>query len=233
MICEHAGKPVLRMTPESQQAMNDFVLAAQVNITLADQGHFVDVACEQGRVLLSLTRYVLRFEHYKDQLTEIVSALPGVQTVEMKYCRNVDLPTLTRNVELEPPPRVLLVDDEIELVHTLSERLRTRKMETSVVYDGEEALSVVAEQEPEVMILDLKMPGIDGIEVLRKVKATKPHVEVIILTGHGSQKERDAARELGAFAYLEKPVDIDILTQTLQDAYGRVSKRAGPAGDAR
>jgi DNA-binding NtrC family response regulator len=75
------------------------------------------------------------------------------------------------------------------------------------------------------MILDLKMPGIDGIEVLRRVKQTHPDTEVIILTGHGSEKEKQLAFELGAFAYLEKPVDIELLSATIRKAYEKVSRK--------
>jgi DNA-binding NtrC family response regulator len=68
------------------------------------------------------------------------------------------------------------------------------------------------------MILDLKMPGIDGIEVLRKVKESRPDIAVIILTGHGSEQDYKTCMELGAFAYLHKPIDIDVLTDTLKRA---------------
>jgi DNA-binding response OmpR family regulator len=94
-----------------------------------------------------------------------------------------------------------------------------------VVYDGEEALSVIDEDEPEVMVLDLKMPGVDGLEVLRRVKQDHPDVEVIVLTGHGSKEVEKLCLELGACAYLEKPVDIDKLTRTMQEAYRRVRQR--------
>jgi DNA-binding NtrC family response regulator len=73
------------------------------------------------------------------------------------------------------------------------------------------------------MVLDLKMPGIDGMEVLRRMKKEHPHVEVIILTGHGGETEEALARELGAFAYLKKPVDIDVLSQTMKEAYRKLS----------
>jgi len=68
------------------------------------------------------------------------------------------------------------------------------------------------------MILDLKMPGIDGIEVLKRVRQTRPEIEVIILTGHGSEADRATCLNLGAFAYLQKPVDIEVLTDTLKKA---------------
>jgi DNA-binding NtrC family response regulator len=77
---------------------------------------------------------------------------------------------------------------------------------------------MINEDEPEVMILDLKMPGIDGIEVLKRVKQTRPEIEVIILTGHGSEQDRATCLGLGAFAYLQKPVDIELLTTTLKKA---------------
>ncbi len=91
---------------------------------------------------------------------------------------------------------------------------------------------MIESDEPEVMVLDLKMPGIDGLEVLRRVKRTHPLTEVIILTGHGSDKEKRLAKELGAFAYLQKPVDIEELTETMKAAYRRLEEsRTGRAGD--
>ena len=75
------------------------------------------------------------------------------------------------------------------------------------------------------MILDLKMPGIDGIEVLRRVKENNPEIEVIILTGHGSEADKKVCMELGAFAYLHKPVDIDMLSETLKKANEKVQNK--------
>ncbi len=123
------------------------------------------------------------------------------------------------NLDIPLPTKVLLVDDEKEFVHTLSERLQTRNIESTVAYGGEEALVKVETEEPEVMVLDLRMPGIDGLEVLRRVKAGHPVTEIIILTGHGSDTEERLAFELGAFAYLRKPVDINVLIETMQAAH--------------
>jgi DNA-binding NtrC family response regulator len=114
---------------------------------------------------------------------------------------------------------ILLVDDEVEFITTLAERMQLRGLTPQVALNGEEALQMVAAIPPDVMILDLKMPGIDGMEVLRRVKKNYPPVEVIILTGHGAEKGEDEARRLGAFEYLKKPVDIDELTQHIQKAY--------------
>jgi DNA-binding response OmpR family regulator len=105
----------------------------------------------------------------------------------------------------------------------LLEELQRRKIESTIAYDGQEALDLAGKDQPEVMVLDLKMPGIDGIEVLRRIKKDHPDTEVIILTGHGSDRERQLANELGAFAYLEKPVDIEVLSETMKKAYAKVA----------
>jgi DNA-binding NtrC family response regulator len=93
-----------------------------------------------------------------------------------------------------------------------------------VAYDGESALALVAEDEPEVMIIDLKMPGIDGMEILKQVKTTHPQIEVIVLTGHGSEADRQRCIQMGAFAYMQKPVDIDELSDTLKKAHAKIQR---------
>jgi YesN/AraC family two-component response regulator len=100
-----------------------------------------------------------------------------------------------------------------------------RDMGSAVAYDGESALTMVNEEEPEVMILDLKMPGIDGIEVLQKVKSSHPDIEVIILTGHGTEEDRVKCMQLGAFAYLQKPIDIELLSETLKQANAKIKQK--------
>ncbi|MEW6615595.1 MAG: response regulator [Thermodesulfobacteriota bacterium] len=117
--------------------------------------------------------------------------------------------------------KVLLVDDEEEFVKALAERLEMRDLSSDTVYDGEGALSYVENQEPDVMVLDLKMPGIDGMDVLKKVKMAYPDIEVIMLTGHGTKKDEEEARRLGIFDYMEKPVDIDSLVKRMKDAFRR------------
>jgi two-component system response regulator CpxR len=145
--------------------------------------------------------------------------------VEVKTGPNYRPTSVFANVDFELPDKVLLVDDEKEFVLTLSERLQMRDLAPAVAYNGEEALSILKEEEPEVIVLDLKMPGIDGIEVLRKVRKEHPEVEVIILTGHGSEKDRELCMQLGAFAYLEKPVDIEELSKTMKEANERIKSR--------
>jgi DNA-binding response OmpR family regulator len=115
--------------------------------------------------------------------------------------------------------KVLMVDDEEDFVKTLAERMQMRDLDSDVALSGEAALQIVEDQVPDVMVLDLKMPGIDGMEVLRRVRKAYPQVQVVILTGHGSEKDEAEARRLGAFAYLQKPVDIEKLVVTLKNAY--------------
>jgi DNA-binding NtrC family response regulator len=115
--------------------------------------------------------------------------------------------------------KVMLVDDEEEFVSTLSSRIKKRGFSSSVAITGEQALQFVDDQVPDVMVLDLKMPGIDGMEVLKRVKKSYPKVKVIILTGHGSEKNKTEAFSLGAFGYLQKPVKIDELIEQIMRAY--------------
>ena len=117
--------------------------------------------------------------------------------------------------------KVLLVDDEEDYVRTLAERLDIRDVGSRVALSGEEALEMLADadEEPDVMVLDLRMPGIDGMQVLERVKRDHPQIQVIILTGHGSETEEREARRLGAFEYLSKPADTAHLIETVRGAW--------------
>jgi DNA-binding NtrC family response regulator len=114
--------------------------------------------------------------------------------------------------------RVLLVDDEEEFVSALSERLRLRGIEADSALNGEEALARLVEKEFEVVILDVLMPGLGGLEVLRQIKTTHPNTQVILLTGHGSTREGIEGMRLGAFDYLIKPVDIEEMLAKMKEA---------------
>jgi len=121
--------------------------------------------------------------------------------------------------------KVLLVDDERAFVDTLAQRLKMRELNVSTVYDGEQALSYVKGIEPDVMVLDLKMPGLHGIEVLREVKKDFPHMQVIILTGHGTDRDAEEAKRLGGFDFMRKPADIDNLVRRIKEAYNEKIER--------
>jgi CheY-like chemotaxis protein len=227
VLVASAAKPAVATTPASRQAAADFQLAARVNLALTQEGHEVEVRADRGNVFIGINKYVFRRSRFEERLEAIAMQVPGVESFSAGPGTRYVPPGLVPTPEIDPPFRTLLVDDEREFVHTLSERLETRNLLSEVVYDGEQALAALADEPPEVMVLDLKMPGIDGLEVLRRVKRDHPQVEVIILTGHGTDREKAEAEELGAFAYLRKPVDIDVLAATMREAYAKLGK-SGP-----
>ena len=114
--------------------------------------------------------------------------------------------------------KVLLVDDEKEFVTALAERLELRGLQVSVAMDGESALSRLETDLPQAVVLDLKMPGIGGLEVLKHIKAQDLNIPVIILTGHSSMQEGKEGMALGAFEHLIKPIDISVLIKKIQQA---------------
>mgnify|MGYP006295475725 FL=1 len=114
---------------------------------------------------------------------------------------------------------ILLVDDEVPFVDTMIKRLTKRNMDVLPAYGGEEALKKLAENKRvEVVILDVKMPGMDGIETLKEIKKGFPLVEVIMLTGHATVESAIEGMKLGAFDYLMKPSDIDLLVEKVTEA---------------
>jgi len=119
--------------------------------------------------------------------------------------------------------KVLLVDDETDSVETLVKRLRKRKLDVRAASSGQQALDMLSESPSDVVVLDVKMPDMDGIETLRRIKKIAPGVEVVMLTGHANVEVAMQGMELGAFDYLMKPIDIDDLLYKLQDAFKKKS----------
>jgi len=113
---------------------------------------------------------------------------------------------------------LLLVDDETEFVATLAERLELRGMTVRTASDGEAALPMVEDDPPDIIVLDLMMPGIGGMETLKRIKASHGDIPVILLTGRGSTKEGIEGMRLGAFDYMMKPINLDQLLQKLEEA---------------
>lgn len=118
---------------------------------------------------------------------------------------------------------VMIVDDEEDFLETLVKRLEKRDVKVIGAKSGEEALELLQDSPVDVVVLDVKMPGMDGIEALREIKRRHPLVEVILLTGHASTEVAIKGMELGAFDYLMKPIGMDELLYKVQDAYERVS----------
>jgi len=117
--------------------------------------------------------------------------------------------------------KVLIVDDEVEFASTLAARLKLRKFITTTATSGEEGLIAFEKEMPDVLVLDLRMPDLDGLEVLAQAKRINPEIEAIILTGHGSVEAGMEGMELGAFDYLMKPVDLNLLLNKIQEAYAK------------
>lgn len=225
IIRENLDKDVVRPTKRSIKTMDDFSLAARVETALVNEGHRVGVKARSGHVTLTIDKHVLMLGRLESELKSIAEKVEGVSQVETTVGPEYYQADIYRRQDFEVPSKILLVDDEREFVQTLSERLMMRDLGSAVAYDGESALEVAREDEPDVMILDLKMPGIDGIEVLRRIKKTQPEIEVIILTGHGSETDKTVCMELGAFAYLQKPVDIDELSATIKAAHEQIRRK--------
>jgi CheY-like chemotaxis protein len=222
LILANLEKPVLATTAASRSAVDDLILASRVEVRLAEAGHNVGVAARDGRITITINKNVMLLSRLEEDLAGHTRQVDGVKDVEFKVGPDFYQTDIYRKANFDMPSKVLLVDDEREFVQSLSERLQMREMGSHVVYDGESALETIGQEEPDVMILDLKMPGIDGIEVLRRVKAKNPKIEVIILTGHGSDEDRQVCLDLGAFAYLRKPFDIEALTEVLKAANEKV-----------
>lgn len=124
----------------------------------------------------------------------------------------------------DEPLRVLFVDDESELVTAVVERLQLRGFDAQGETSGSAALGRLRDETFDVVVVDVKMPGIGGLEVIRRIKARTPELEVILLSGHGSATASEEGLELGAFDYLIKPVKIEALVERIRKAAERRSE---------
>lgn len=121
--------------------------------------------------------------------------------------------------------RVLLVDDEREFADVLAERLETRDFEVTKAFSGDEALEILKDRDVDVVVLDVLMPGKDGITTLQEIKRMRPLVEVIMLTGHGTVETAVEGMKLGAFDFLLKPTETRDLVEKLARAFQRKSEQ--------
>ena len=133
--------------------------------------------------------------------------------------------------------KLLLVDDEADYLDTLIRRMQRRNVNVKGVARGQDALAWLAEHGADVVILDVRMPGMDGLQTLREIKKRHPLVEVIMLTGHASMQAAIEGMEMGAFDYLMKPMDMDELLYKAEDAFkkktiqeGKIDRMSGRQG---
>jgi DNA-binding response OmpR family regulator len=114
--------------------------------------------------------------------------------------------------------KVLLVDDEREMVSALAERLSFRDIDAEWVTSGKDAIALLDENHFDVLVLDVKMPGLSGLETMKEILRIRPGSKIIFLTGHGSALDHMACKEAGAFSYLMKPINIEILVEKIKEA---------------
>jgi DNA-binding NtrC family response regulator len=127
---------------------------------------------------------------------------------------------------MEKKIKLLIVDDEERFLKTLTQRLGLRDFEVTPASNGQLALETAENQKFELALVDLKMPGMRGEQVLELLKEKDPYIEVVILTGHGSIDSAVECTKLGCFGYLQKPCETEELMQVLKDAYqARVQKK--------
>jgi DNA-binding NtrC family response regulator len=117
--------------------------------------------------------------------------------------------------------KVLLVDDEKEFLDLMGERMTSRGMEVNTTTSAADAIKLTEKQTFDAIILDLMMPEMDGIQVLKTLKAKHPELQVILLTGHGSIEKGVEAMRLGAMDFIEKPADLEVLTEKIKKAQAR------------
>jgi len=116
-------------------------------------------------------------------------------------------------------PRVLIVDDEKEFLEAMGERIAARGMDVAISMSAREALEKIENESFDAIIMDFQMPGMDGIEALKAIKAKNPELQIILLTGHASVKKGVEAMKEGALDYIEKPADMDEITQKIKEAH--------------
>ncbi len=197
----------------------DFLLAARVHAFLAERSYDVEVTSLDGCVTIVSRKRWTQLERLEAQEENLARTIAGLRSIQIRAADSTKTPDTA-----EPPVRLLIADDERDFTHTLARRLEARGFSTAVAYDGEDALMYMDTKEPSAMVLDLKLHDIDGIEVLRRTRKNHPDVPVVILTGHGSDIEEALVLELGAFAYLHKPTDIELMVRAIRIACYKASQ---------
>lgn len=117
--------------------------------------------------------------------------------------------------------KILLVDDEQDFIETLAQRMENRGMRVSTATSAQDAIQLVNEESFDAVVLDLKMPGMDGLEALAILKKKSPNLQIILLTGHATVEKGIQAMKLGAMDLIEKPADIQVLIEKIKKAQAR------------
>jgi DNA-binding NtrC family response regulator len=134
---------------------------------------------------------------------------------------------------MEQVIKLLIVDDESRFLDAIATRLRKRGFDVRTATNGPDAIALARDEKFDIALLDLKMPGMDGSEVLRVLKQEHQFLEAVILTGHGSLESAVELTKLGAFGYLPKPYELDKLLETLKEAYEARLRKKFAADEAK
>jgi len=140
---------------------------------------------------------------------------------------------LAKEIPMEHAIKLLIVDDEARFLSAIAQRLTKRGFEVRTASNGPDAIALANQEKFDIALLDLKMPGMDGGEVLKVLKSHHQFLEAIILTGHGSLESAVELTRLGAFSYLPKPYELDKLIEVLKDAYQARLKKKFAADEVR
>jgi DNA-binding NtrC family response regulator len=149
--------------------------------------------------------------------------ISGINNKIGVYVCGIIMPLMVTKQEGDPMDknRVLLVDDEVEFVRALAKRLKAKGLTVEASGDGESAVEKVKQSDFDVIVLDLAMPGMDGLETLKRLREVNPDLQVILLTGHGTIKLGVEAMKEGATDFLEKPAEFSELLAKIREASAR------------
>ncbi len=228
LIVNHTGKDILAPTPRSLQAVHDFRLTAEIELVLSEKGYSpadIKTGVWRNKAVLEINKKHLRLKRLEEALKRLALGVAGIEAVDIKIGPHFHKAHVVRKADFSLPADALLFSDEKEFFQTLSGRLQARDLGAPIAYDGEQALQVVENENPDIIVMDIRMPDITGIDILNLLKNKKPELEVIIITGHGSDKERKKCLDLGAFAYFNKPVDIESLSRAISGAQHQAQHR--------
>ncbi len=226
LIEGHIHPDILKKTGASVQVLADYQLAARVEAALVNEGHYsVGVSASSAKVSLTIDKPVLMVERLRQELKRLVGGVAGVENVECRLGKKFHGVSRYRNHEFELPVKGIVADEiDRDILTTLSERLLLRGTGFTVAHDEVSALEKVKKEQSDILVLDIKKPGMDGREVLMRLKETYPDLEIIVLTGYGTDVDKKKCLSMGAFAYIQKPVDIDVITDILEQAGEQVHR---------
>lgn len=223
LIENYALSEPLKTTDRSLNSLHNYFRAAEVNLRLVKAGYDVEVDVIDSLAILTIHKPVTRLKAFREKITAIAASVDGISDVRTQLGDGFNYPSINPMSRVTTPDRILICENEQEFIHKLSERLQAADLKSSVVYDGQQAIDVANKEDPAVMVLDLMMPGIDGINTLRSIRKENPDIRVIILTKDYDPKEEKKSLELGAYAYLKKPVNVDKMARIMKSAYQEAS----------